>query len=607
MSRLASERGFYVVLRIMEYLDVEDLAEFEAAATDLDVSLRDLAGPDCSKLQLTILRNTAERKQLGDFRLDMKRLWELCSEDLLKEVRCVVGLENFMPAADYVSLPMSTIKPLVAFNPKYDLAAIAQSETDSEEPKTFQVISYGGFVRQRAGQILYYDSGLGFDLDCPMYRFMSWNNSGTHLLVAVTTTHYTHLVDLWLFNFDPATCTVRKCLTAGLSLRGYLSVLTSNLWLTDNTFMWADNHSSPLYTLTINKNREITKALLVPSLCNLFDFQTASKSVANLEIDMRAAPYVTTDGEIFNRSANFGNLFATSSFGQNLDGIVPNYHPYLFCVLKCPVHFEEHDCIAVIDRKTLKTVMLLNVRGHVMEVKTVQHRIFVLFAELAEFVDSSEGQSGETPFSSYVRKVDKFDQCSFTVSIKRPPLPDFIDYTTKVLWFNSADPLQGKVELCPSCSLPEIPAYTDYLGGAQLESFRQTAFSNYMYPTKDFVAFVVEGEPADEAYGTEEVSCVSARLYTEHHFSPGRLYPSNLPRYTFFHPTRPVKYVHRGPRNWGNYFGLTSNAHYADMVAFHPPCNQIPFSDRVYTDPLICRLKPNDDGLHLMHHLAMEM
>lgn len=604
VSRLAQGRGYYVILHIMEYLDLEDLAEFEAAGTDFQLSLRKIAGPYSKRVREAIFART-EKRYSGDLKLDRIRLWTLCPDDLLREVRCVLGLNNFRAISDHVALPLSAIKPLVAFNPKYDVAAIAQSKADSLEPKTFQVVSYGGFVRQRAGQILYYDSGLGYCFDCPIYHFMSWNNSGTHLLVGVRIDQLTPLVDLWLFQFDPATCSFRKCLTAGLELRGYLSVLSSNLWLTDTTFMWARDHESPLYTVTINKNREVTKVRLNRTLGDMFEVRCTSGQTKNIELEMREAPFVTAQDEILQRATNFGNLFATSSFGQNLDGVLPAFHRYLFCVLKCPVHFEQHDCIAVIDRRHLKLVMLLNVRGHVLEIKTVLHRVFVLYAELTEFASADWG--ADTPFASYSRSAENYNRCSFGLTMKSPPLPDFADYTTNTMWFNSDNPLQGRVELCPNCSLPEVPSYHEYMGGAQLEPFRQTAMSNYLYPTKDFVAFVVEGESEDDTYGLDEVSGVSARLYTTHHFSPGRLFDNLSPHFTFYHPTRPIRYDHRGPKQGGNTFGLTSNAHYSDVLAFHPPLNKVPFFDRVYNEPLVCQLKPPHENLESAHGLTMDL
>lgn len=143
---------------ILQHLDFMEFCELNAACALYDFSLVPYVKSNTKLRQKIIFDNyfdqlikTRPPKEQKPV-LNYDRLWKLSAEDLLIETRVLSNgsFEGVFPidmiALDNCQRPACI--PLVAFNPVYPVAAIA-------EYHSLIVVAYGGQIRADRGQIIY--------------------------------------------------------------------------------------------------------------------------------------------------------------------------------------------------------------------------------------------------------------------------------------------------------------------------------------------------------------------------------------------------------------------------------------------------------------------
>ncbi len=514
--------GDYILPHILQHLTFTEFAEFGSVCELYSIDLVPYVRSNTKLRNKIIFDNFFSNppKNNGTLKhyppdLDYDRLWGLSPEALLIEVR-VLSNHKFestfhidMVAIDNNQRPKCL--PLVAFNPVYPVAAIG-------EYHSLVVVAYAGRVRSNRGQLIY---SAPFNTVGQNVWF-SWNPLGTCLLTCVQYTEPGDAMLLQLYKFNSALGTLKQLKTPDLELLGCGSMLTSSLWVSDDSFVWSKGPESPLLHITVTKRNEVLVKTLLESTDTLMTLPVTGINLdaqARDDTDLWSVELYLDTPKI--PLAIFGNLFA----------LAHSRSPYYYCVTHCPSHISAHQCIAVIHRQTFVLYCLINIPGHVIEIQTVQNTVFVLFTKLTCLAETDKKQA---------RFRSSLTRCEYDV-------PEDIDWwkkTTQLVSFTDLNLEPKKLtEDCEVCSLTKV--WHKNRCHKQRLIFRLTCDSNVLNATKDFVNIINVG---DAPFMNMDKKVVHERVYTNHHMVEHTQECHDhheQPTTYFYHPTKPFMYTNR--------------------------------------------------------------
>ena len=495
---------------ILQHLDFVEFCELNAACDLYNFSLVPYVRSNTKLKQKILFDNYFD--QLIKTRpskekipvLNYERLWELSAEDLLIEVR-VLSNGSFdgvfpidMIAVDNCQRPACI--PMVAFNPVYPVAAIA-------EYNSLMVVAYGGPIRTEKGQIIYSTAFHSFGENV----WFSWNPLGTCLLSCVQYTEPGNTKTLSLYKLYPDSGIIRHLHTPGLELKGRGATITSSIWVSDESFIWCQSQDTPLLLITVTKRNEVVvKTLLDPA--------SAILSVNLDDLALSRSP-------IRGLGTLFGNLFA----------VPDSRSPHYFCVVKCPSHAGVHHCIGVVSRASLRLQALINLPGHVLEVGTVEDKLFVLYTKLRCLI--------QTDLEAEHRLRSDLTNCPYKIA----SMEQIRNYekTSELVYFTDSN-LEPK-NLTATGELVEIYHNRTPADESDPIGFSRICNSTIMNPTKHFVQLINIGEAVS-------LHCATVvwheRIYVHHGLMQKmrQCYPPYVhgsPVTIFYHPTKPIQLTHR--------------------------------------------------------------
>ena len=543
VRRMLNSRARDVLCLLVRYLTLLDIFEYEAGASVFaePPSLRSFVENSIGTCHMT----EGNRAPVS---IDLERLWSLDPCTALTELRKLAFVTYLNPglfAIDFILVPTDHEPHLASFNPVYSLLAVSFRST-------LLVTAFAGESREQRGQILYFDPGFFFREPCPVIVFTSWNPLGTLLLVCVKTFEAdcllrSHIRKLYLLKYCPTTHTIRRCLQASIALATDATMLTSKLWISEDSFFLPPlEPEGPLQIVTVTKRNEILTRVLCPSASDLLLIEGDS-SRTNLDAEMRKAPRAQhlartqaglSSGETPKVEANYGNLFAFPSSSSL----------YFFCVLKCPVHLDQHDCIAVVSRSSLKLVKLINLRGHVAQIEIVQDRVFVLYSVDKTFLDMSPLYVVMKDFERFdVRDARNYYICPYGFVTNCT----FGRTKTQVVSFTELE-LQPRIIGGANSKnfVPELPLHLT-VSHRQRELFMHRASCHVMHATRDFVQLLFPGEPDEDIQGanplddqTVEHPCKIYYLFVNHPVTFKTEQEHEEETFVYHHPTKALNYQH---------------------------------------------------------------
>lgn len=558
--------GADIVPQILQHLDFKEFVELCAVCDLYELDLVPYVRSNKKLRDKIIVDNYFDKLERGGDGcyppvLNYERLWSLTPENLLIEVRLLAhtsfeGCWNIdMVAIDNNQRPSCI--PLVAFNPVYPVAAVA-------EYHSLIVVAYAGPLRFNQGQILY---------SAPFHCFgenvwLSWNPLGTCLLTCVQYTDDTcsKLVSLYRLQFGHNCGTFRKLTTPELDFRGCGTMLTSSLWVNDDSFIWSKDPDSPLWLVTVTKRNEVIVKTLLDSSQSLLTLPDSNINLDAAVRDQRDLWPAYPNLYPVTPQAIFGNLFA----------VADSRSPYYFCVTLCPNHVVRHECIAVVSRHDCKVQKIINLPGHVIEISTVENTLFVLFSKL---------QALDEPDKKCAYRVRSG---SSVCGYECPALED-MDYfhtTTELVSFTDSNLEPKKLtEVCGTCSIKKVWHKNSW--GTQRRNFDAIGVSAIVNATKDFVHIINIGDAQSLA------NCrlvTHDRVYTNHHLfrtkteTVSRHYEQ--PITYFYHPTKPFMFTHRHSlyNDFDRpFFSVTPAAKVQDLEDVIQPYNEL---DAPYNSPI---------------------
>lgn len=578
MSRLANSAARDVVPLVLELLTVEDLVELEAVSVNYGFRPTEWLKKNQALTRQIFCYNTFEAYSLGygadaNPSLNYERLWGLSPNELLIECRTLtMGFDEGLYAVDYPVFTFNSNElPKIAFNPVHDLLALAMDGA-------FQVLSFAGPIRATRGQLLYHSTGSVGKVPCDTLEAISWSPDGQHLAVFCCINQQDLVsgsikIRLDLYKFQETTLTIRKCLHAPVKLEASLHMLTSCMWTSDDSFLWPRGHELLLVTLT--KRNEVITRILSPRIQDLFDHPIDFDPDFNIDYGMRTSEKgraIAEAAAFKHPEANYGNFFATGCAAS------PSY----YCLLKCPVHFDTHDCVAVVSKSDNRVSKIINVPGVVVEIKTAGPRVYILFSQLSTFV--CEGFPEDR---SRVREVELFDDCPYVI----PQFKNSSDYR----WTRYSSGLLTFTDRCLEpvlLSEPSLPTVDHHVRDEhdQTGVMRQRLLSNFVQAAADFVQLTIPGEPADPLLNQfVDKHCCNARIFVHHRYVEQTLEEWNEPEYYYPHPTKPLgyKHCHDAAQKKLTKIYLARNATEAE-VALYPDYGNLYdlTNDRIFNEPV---------------------
>ena len=515
--------GEDIMPHILQHLDFLELAELGAVCELYSIDIVHYVKSNTKLRNKIIIDNYFAKIHVNKILhspcsfLNYDRLWELTPEELLIEVR-VLSSKNYegLFAIDMVAIDNNqrpSCIPLVAFNPVYPVAAIA-------EYHSLMIVAYGGPIRFNQGQLLY---------SSPFHCFgenvwFSWNPLGTCLLSCVQYTDGTNSKQIDLFKFNPDLGTFRKLITPNLELSGSGTMLTRSIWISENSFIWTKGPESPLLLVTITKRNEVIVKTLLDSCQSLM---TVPDTYVNLDTKVRE------QRELWPPYPNLYPLTPDAIFG-NLFAVADSRSPYYFCLTWCPVHVLDHQCIAVVSRHDFTLKKLIYLPGLVIEIATVENTLFVLFSKLNALTETDKRCAS--------RVSSDVQSCIYPES---PLEIDTYHKSTELVSFTDADLEPKKLtEVCETCRPFEMWHKSRW--GTQRTSFNAVCESKVMNATKDFVSLINIGMASSLALS---MSVTHEKIYTNHHFfqqaGESNLQGTMQPTTYFYHPTKPFMFTHR--------------------------------------------------------------
>lgn len=570
---IACGAGTDLIPDILKWLTFTEFAELEAAAELLGFSLLRFVANDAKLSRRIVYENhfsIMKSKPVADNPvINFEYVWSLSPSNLLLEARRLSFTEPiYIIDHGIIALKQSGVKPKVAFNPVYELIAVAVG-------RSLHVATYGGSVKEDRGQILYYKPE--DNQTDPFYNTirhidcLSWSPTGELLVLIVNPVQKIDLYEreLIIFKYNPTTFTLKICLHADMPLRGDSSMLSPSMWTNGNSFLWTPGSKDPLTLITITAQNEVVARKICDNVHSLFDIHKIVGQVdINLDDYIRGTPLGQRlswqDPEDYTSRglARYGNIFST--YGPKLN--------YFYCIVQCPMHQDKHDCVAVFSRTVPpKFEYLILIPGHVVEVKTLGSSVFILYARLAAL-----HKEGPNEFTK-VLDPKVFFKCGFI--FKKNTVWE--NYSVHLLTFSD-------FELEPR----ELSKSGRSLTTANLVQFRNKSIrqrglfedrleSACLMPTDNFVGLCLDGCRAN-TINTPDLDCVCLRVFIQHQLTDlVKRTNYDSPTYVFHHPSKAIVYTFPFFNGWTPFVSITADATYTDFMAY---------SEHTSADPHQCSL-----------------
>ncbi len=570
--------GAYVLPMILFYLTLDNLAELASAANLYGLDILSYVEKSDALTDTILFKNHFKRiyAKPDHPRLDYTRLWQLSADELLLEARQL----NFEWQELYKTDVLMPIvaeniiqKPIVAYNPVHDIIALV------EQTHLF-VISYGGTLRSNRGQLLYAES-----VSAHQVSFLSWNSSGSHLMVCyIPSGELSNFCDrqITMYKYFPDHGYFKKNILPNISLRGSGTMLTSSLWINETSFIWCKNSASPLVLVSLNDAyNEVDVTNLTDNIKTLFQLDNergGSVCLDNWSRSTHLAQTIAADDFTCQIPAsNFGNLFAVPC-SRSL---------HYYCIIRCPVHLNFHDCIGVINRVSLKLVTLIAIPGQIKEVKTTGEKIFVLFSRC--------NLIQEFPLLNSSRSAKYFEKCPFFIYVSNIQYTWWDNKRTDLCWFTDTyhEPSYMSKDCCHL-----IYVHHKNRSYRQRCLFDDVCDSRSMQLTPHFVLLTNFSHDSFDSLMSGPDLVEHQRVFTNHHLIESRrdlILPNEIAKTYYYHPTREIVFVHQKVLDKiFPYFGLTRAARLEDITHF-PEFEKKDEKDAPFNYPLLSTPKYSND------------
>ena len=550
--------GLDIIPDILKWLTFTEFTELEAALELFGCSLRRFVLENANLARRIVVENhfALMKHQKHSPDINFEYLWGLSPDELLLESRRLSFTEPIY-TIDHgiVALKVGPPKPKVAFNPVHELIAVAIG-------RSLQVVAYGGPVREDRGQILYYKPDDKNTDPCYFslrdIACLSWSPTGDYLVLIIDPMEKNTPYDreLIIFKYYSTTFQFKRCLHAGLDLKGDGSMLSPSMWTDGNSFLWTKGPEEPLMLITITKRNELVAKSLCDNVQSLFSIPNIVGAVTiNLDIHMRETVLgqqiawhdpedLTSKGK-----AGYGNIFST--FGIN--------KKYFYCVMKCPTHQDKHDCVAVFTRTCPpKFEYIILIPGHVVEVRTLEHNIFILYSRLDDLYSLDKNELTKLILPKL------FYNCFF----KFRKNIAWYKTSVNVLWFTDLN-LEPQ-EISKTC----CPVQTSHLYRYSNRSVRQRALFEArldlacLTPTDHYLGLCLEGAPgSSDTIG--DLDCICSRIFLKHHLvDVVKRTPWETPTYVFPHPKKPIVYTVPFFNGKTAFVSITADAKNTDIMSY---------------------------------------
>ena len=539
---------------IMVYLNLDDFAELGAAASLYSIDLKPYLQNSATLSNTVIYKNhfnkwTAQRDHPI---INFDRLWQMSADELLTEVRVLNLTWKPLYKTDIVMpflVERCSRKPVVSFNPIFDIMALV-------EKTQFYILSYGGVLRTERGQLIYAEQ-----VGCSQVSFLSWNPTGTYLLACFYPRgELQHFCDrqLVLYKYLPQNACFKKNIITQVSLRGSGTMLTPCLWINNTSFIWCKNPSSPLLKISLTDYDDtVTITTLVDNIKQLFQLKNLTGGFICLDNWSRstslARSVAADDFTCQIPISNFGNFFALPCHTSE----------YFFCVLRCPIHVNLHDCIGVFSREALKLVYIISIPGQMQEIRCNQKTVFGLFSRCKNI--------SELEIVHRVRRADLFAECPYQITAPVPiPATWWENRQTDICCFTDAN-LEPTFMSRMCCPIAKIFHKNKSL--KQRSLFDDLCDSRHMQLTSNFLLITSFKHDRFHLYFSSDIdSVIHQRIFLNHHYIESKkenVAPDTIPKTLFCHPTKGIIFVHEKiGEMYFPYFGLARSANLEHFMYF---------------------------------------